>query len=230
MNIKGLLFDLDGVIADTQKYHFISWQQVAGEYGITLDTEVEEQFKGISTMDCLEIMLERGNLTMNDDEKEKTCAKKTGIFLDHIERIDESWLFPGVRDFIEDAKIKGYFIALGSMNVRAWMMLERLGISDLYDAVVDGPMVEHAKPDPEVYEKAADALNLPYSECLVFEDAVSGINAAHNAGMIAIGVGDPSALSVADLVIPGFSDITISDIVNSLPTCDPNPDFECRPE
>ncbi len=216
MNIRGLLFDLDGVIADTQTYHFISWQQVAGEYDITLDDEVAELFKGISSMDCLEIILDRGHLSMTDEEKEQTCAKKTAIFMNHLDGIDETWLLPGVKEFIEGAKNEGYAIALGSINERAKMILKKLGISHLFDAVVDGPMVEHAKPDPEVYIKAADALNLPYENCLVFEDAVSGIEAAHNAGMKAVGVGKDSMLYMADCVIPGFAGITIDDVITSL--------------
>lgn len=214
--IKGLLFDLDGVIVDTAKYHFLAWSALADELDIPFSKSDNERLKGVSRMASFEIILELGNRTMSDAKKAACCQKKNDLYVSYIKKLEASELLPGVREFLTDAHKNGYKIALGSASKNAPLILDRLGITDLFDAVIDGNMVDKAKPDPEVFLKGAQALEAEPESCVVFEDAVAGVQAAHNGGMLAIGVGAPDILTEADKVIPGFQDITARSLLESL--------------
>ncbi|MBT9777332.1 beta-phosphoglucomutase [Clostridium sp. MCC353] len=215
---KGLLFDLDGVIVDTAKYHFMAWKSLADELGILFTQEDNERLKGVSRMASFEIILEIGKKTMSQEEKEACCAKKNEIYVDYIKKLREDEILPGVREFLTDARDKGYKTALGSASKNSPMILEGLGIRELFDAVIDGTKTSRAKPDPEVFLKGAQALGLSGSECIVFEDAAAGILAAHNGGMKAVGIGSPQVLCEADLVMAGFEGVKVEDVIAKLET------------
>ncbi len=213
---KGLLFDLDGVLVDTAKYHYLAWKELADRLGIVFTKEDNERLKGVSRMASFEIILEIGGRTMSQTEKEACCAEKNARYVEYITHLREDELFPGVREFLEDARRKGYQTALGSASKNSMTILNGLHITDLFDAIIDGNRVSRAKPDPEVFTEGAKALGLSAEECIVFEDAVAGIEAAHRGGMAAVGIGTREALPEADIVTSGLDGLTVDDITARL--------------
>lgn len=211
---KGLIFDLDGVVVDTAKYHFQAWKKLADELDIPFSKEDNERLKGVSRKASFEIILEIGKRDMSQEEKEFYCEKKNNVYVSYIQQLDESEILPGVKEFLTDAREKGYKIALGSASKNSLLILNRLGISGLFDAIVDGTKVSRAKPDPEVFLKGAQELKVSCENCIVFEDAQAGIEAAHNAGMKAVGIGEKAILTKADTVFGGFEGITVDDVLN----------------
>lgn len=216
MECKGLLFDLDGVLVDTAKYHFMAWKQLADQLGIRFTEEDNERLKGVSRMRSFEIILEIGGVEMTQAEKERCCREKNDVYVEFIQNMPKEELLPGVREFLVDARNNGYKIALGSASKNSSMILARLEITELFDAIIDGTKVSKAKPDPEVFLKGAEELGVLPAECIVFEDAVAGIRAAHSGGMTAVGVGTKDRLPEADDVISGFYGKTVEDIIRNL--------------
>lgn len=213
MEYKGLLFDLDGVLADTAKYHYLAWKKIAGELGIDFTKEDNERLKGVSRERSFEIILEIGNVNMAKEQQKIYCERKNKAYLEYIEKMRADEILPGVREFLEDCRRKGHLIALGSASKNSALILDRLSITSYFDAVIDGTKVSKAKPDPEVFQKGAIALGLEFEACVVFEDSEAGIDAAHRAGMRGIGVGRKENLPEADLVIPGFEGLTIEQVL-----------------
>ncbi len=211
--IKGLLFDLDGVIISTVKYHFLAWKRIADELGLSFTEENNELLKGVSRTRSFEIILELNNKKMSDEEIAKYCEIKNGYYRKYLELITENDLLPGVKDFLLSVKEKGYKISLGSASKNSPYILEKTNIKSLFDALVDGNMVSKAKPNPEVFLKGAETLGFNPEECLVFEDAAAGIEAAHAGGMKAVGVGNLEVKDCADLFIPSFVGVEIEDLV-----------------
>lgn len=214
--IRGLLFDLDGVLVDTAKYHYLAWKSLADSLGIAFTERDNERLKGVSRMESFEIILEIGGRTMTQEEKEACCTRKNDIYVEYIRHLREDELFPGVREFFASAHETGYQIALGSASKNSMLILNGLGIADMFDAIIDGTKVSRAKPAPDVFLEGAKALGLEPQECIVFEDAVAGIQAAHRAGMHAVGIGTCTALPEADIVLKGFSGITPDQVVSQL--------------
>lgn len=215
-NFKGLLFDLDGVIVDTAKYHYLAWKSLAKDLGIDFTEEDNERLKGVSRMASLDIILEIGQVTLSQDEKEKSCTTKNDLYVSYIEKLTKDEILPGVREFLVDTRSKGYKIALGSASKNSTLILDRLELTDLFDSLIDGNKVSKAKPDPEVFTRGSEELGLDASQCVVFEDAIAGIQAAHKGGMKAVGIGKKETLTEADVVIKGFKDIRIEDIIAQL--------------
>lgn len=213
---RGLLFDLDGVIVDTAKYHFLAWKALADELGIPFTEKDNERLKGVSRMASFEIILELGGRAMTEAEKQAHCDKKNALYVSYIQRLTREEILPGVEAFLTGARAAGYKIALGSASKNSPLILERLGITGLFDAVVDGTRVSKAKPDPEVFLAGARELGLEPARCVVFEDAAAGVEAAHNGGMKAVGIGDPAVLGQAELVIPGFAGVTADGLLARL--------------
>lgn len=209
---KGLLFDLDGVIVDTAKYHYLAWKDLADKLGIEFTKQDNERLKGVSRMRSFEIILEIGNREMTLEEKEHYCTLKNDHYLEYIMKLEKDEILPGVKEFLDSSREKGYKIALGSASKNSMIILERLGLLDSFDAIIDGTKVSSAKPDPEVFVKGAESLGLDVAECIVFEDAAAGVEAAHRGGMKAVGIGDVENLPDADMIIPGFAGITIEEI------------------
>jgi beta-phosphoglucomutase len=213
---KGLIFDLDGVIVDTAKYHYKAWKEIADDLNIVFTQEDNERLKGVSRERSFEIILEIGHVSMTKERKEFFCSLKNDIYLSYIRKMTEEEILPGVKDFLIDAKTKGYKIALGSASRNSKLILKNLLLMDYFNKIIDGTSVTSAKPDPEVFVKGASALNVRAEECIVFEDSLAGIEAAHAGGMLAVGIGNRSVLPSADINVNGFADISIENIESLL--------------
>jgi beta-phosphoglucomutase len=210
--IKAAIFDLDGVIVDTAHYHFVAWQRLAGELGIKFTEHDNERLKGVSRMRSLEIILEIGGRTMPEAEMEALATRKNGWFVEYIQAIQPDEIFPGVRNLLEELRAQGIKVALASSSKNARLVLKNLGIESLFDAYVDGTMIIHSKPHPEIFLKAAAQLHEQPSHCVVFEDAEAGVEAALAAGMKCVGVGAPANVGKAHRVVARTADFPAADI------------------
>ncbi|RRJ99951.1 beta-phosphoglucomutase [Opitutaceae bacterium TAV3] len=199
---RGAIFDLDGVIVDTARYHYLAWKRLAAELGFTFTETHNERLKGVSRMRSLEILLEVGDITATSQEREEMAVRKNAWYVDYIRNMDASELLPGARDYLKNLRARGVKIALGSASKNAPLILENLRITELFDAIVDGNHVSKAKPDPEVFLLGARRLDLSPADCVVYEDAEAGIEAAHRAGMKTVGIGTAAALPAADFIAP----------------------------
>lgn len=205
--IKGALFDLDGVLVDTAKYHYLAWKRLAAKLGFDFTERDNERLKGVSRMRSLEILLEVGHLSFTGHEKEKMAEEKNRWYVESLGTIDESAILPGAREYLAFLRARGTLVALGSASKNASLILARLRLTDYFDAVIDGTCVSAAKPDPEVFLKGAESLCLAPEECMVFEDSLAGIQAAKAGGMYAVGVGLPSDLPGADRYVRDLRDM-----------------------
>ncbi len=209
MNKTAFIFDLDGVIVDTAKYHYLAWKKLANKLGFEFTKEQNELFKGVSRKRCLEILLDIGNVEATQEQFDRWMVEKNEDYLSYIEHMDASEILPDVLkvlDFLKDKKVP---LALGSASKNAKPILEKVKLLPYFDAIVDGTDVAKAKPDPEVFLIAAKKMDAKPKNCIVFEDAVAGIEAANNAGMTSIGVGEAKILSNADFVFKDFTEISI---------------------
>jgi beta-phosphoglucomutase len=213
--IKAIIFDLDGVVVDTAIFHYQAWKRLANEFGFDLTLEQNERLKGISRLESLDILLSIGGLEINSqEEKERLANKKNEWYRENILKMTPNDILPGVKNFLIELKNTSYKIAIGSSSKNANTILEKIGFDGFFDTVIDGLKISKSKPDPEVFLKAANELNLDPQNCLVFEDAAAGIEAAKKAGMLAIGVGKYDNLSKADKVIPNFNSMHVLMIEN----------------
>ncbi|HLO29561.1 MAG TPA: beta-phosphoglucomutase [Anaerolineales bacterium] len=203
--MRAAIFDLDGVIVDTAKYHYLAWKRLAKAHGFDFTPVDNERLKGVSRGQSLAILLEIGGLSVDEATKSKMAAQKNEWYVDYIRHMDASELLPGAVEYLHRIRLKGIKTALGSASKNAPLILERLGIAGLFDVIVDGNKVSQAKPDPEVFLRAAEELGISPVECVVFEDAEAGIQAAHRAGMGTVGIGSASTLQEAEVVIPGLA-------------------------
>lgn len=209
MSKKAFIFDLDGVIVDTAKYHFLAWQKLAQELGIEFTPEHNEELKGVSRVRSLDIILALGHIEASQEDKNKWLIQKNEDYLSYLVDMDDSEILPGVLHVLEFIKEKKQLIALGSASKNARPILEKTGILHFFDAIVDGNDVSNAKPDPEVFLKAAQLLNVSNENAIVFEDSVAGIQAANIANMISVGIGDAAILHEAKY---NFKDFTFMDV------------------
>lgn len=207
---KGFIFDLDGVIVDTAKYHYLAWKKLANELGFEFTKEQNELFKGVSRKRCLEILLEIGNRKATQQEFDTWMVEKNVDYLKYIENMDASEILPDVPKVLAYLKENNIPIALGSASKNAQPILEKVGLLPYFDAIVDGNNVTKAKPDPEVFLLAAKHLGVNADDCIVFEDAVAGVEAANAAKMISIGIGEKNILNEADYIFNDFTEISIS--------------------
>jgi beta-phosphoglucomutase len=208
--IKGAIFDLDGVLVDTAKFHYLAWRRLAKELGFNFTEADNERLKGVSRVRSLEILLEVGRVTMSDAHKEEAASRKNAWYVEYLYTLDETALLPGTKDYLSLLRKNGIRIALGSASKNSPLILERLKIASFFDAVIDGNAVSKAKPDPEVFLKGAAALGLAPARCVVFEDALAGIEAAKTGGMKAIAVGRPELLPGADRYINSLAEMLIA--------------------
>jgi len=215
MNKKGFIFDLDGVIVDTAKYHYLAWKKLANSIGLDFSEEQNEQLKGVSRVHSLEKILEWGNRNLSEKEFLDLMNKKNEDYLSYISTMDESEILtnvPQVLSFLIENKQP---IALGSASKNARAILERVNLLDTFNVIVDGNDVSKTKPNPEVFLNVANVLQVKPEKCIVFEDAVAGIQAANNANMISIGIGEKEVLKDADYVFKDFTEIS-SEFLSSL--------------
>ena len=203
--VKALIFDLDGVIVTTEHNHFIAWKRTANSLGIDFEEEHNELLKGVSRVDSLKKILELGAKTISTEEFNELLISKNDFYVDSIQDLNQTDLLPGVLSLLQEAKSKGIKLGIGSSSKNANFILKLLKIDHFFDVVIDGNGVEHPKPHPEVFLNGAKALNLAPTECIVFEDAASGITAAKAGGFITIAVGNPNIAEMADTY---FNDLT----------------------
>ena len=209
MHKKGFIFDLDGVIVDTAKYHYLAWKHLADELGIPFTKEQNEQFKGVSRKRCLEILLEWGNLKVTQTQFDSWMAEKNEDYLRYIETMTASEILPDVPKVLDYLKEHGIPMALGSASKNARPILKKVGLIPYFTSIVDGTQVTKAKPDPEVFMIAARDLKVMPANCIVFEDALAGIEAANSAGMTSIGIGKKEILTEARFIFKDFTEIEL---------------------
>ncbi len=207
--MRGFIFDLDGVIVDTAKYHYLAWKHLADELGIAFSEEDNERFKGVSRKRCLEILLEMGGMEVSREQFNRWLHEKNEDYLSYISKMDASEILPDVPKVLNYLRDRDIPMALGSASKNARPILEKVGLLSYFNTIVDGNEVVKAKPDPQVFLLAAERLGVPAEQCVVFEDALAGIEAANAAGMRSIGIGEPDVLTEADAVFRNFTEIDL---------------------
>ena len=207
--IKACIFDLDGVIVDTAVYHYQAWKKLANQLGFDFTEHQNEQLKGVSRVRSLELILGWGGVSKTAQEQHELATLKNTWYVEMISRMTPDEILPGAKQFLEDCHAAGLKIALGSASKNSAMILDKTGLTDHFDAIIDGNKVSKAKPDPEVFLKGAEALGIAPVYCVVFEDAIAGIEAALNAGMKAVGIGSPQVLIKANLIVNGLDEMSL---------------------
>lgn len=205
--MRGAIFDLDGVIVDTAKYHYLAWRSLAERLGFEFTEADNERLKGVSRVESLKILLEIGGVETSEAERLKMAEEKNKEYIEYISQLEPSEILPGAKEYLQQLRQQGVKIALGSASKNAVFILDRLGIAELFDAVIDGTKVSKAKPDPEVFLAASRALDLVPADCVVFEDAAAGVEAGKAAGCSVVGIGGPEVLFAADRVITGLDEL-----------------------
>lgn len=214
--VQACLFDLDGVIVDTAKYHYLAWRQLANQLGFDLTLEQNELLKGISRMESLDIVLGIGGVQLGEEEKSKLAAEKNVRYLELCKQITPDDALPGVRGFLDELRADSIKVGLGSASKNARTILTNLDMLNYFDTIVDGNRVTKGKPDPQVFLMGAEDLSVAPEHCIVFEDAVAGIQSGNAAGMVTIGIGEQSVLNEADIVIKGFAGVSVDDLFEKL--------------
>ncbi len=215
--IKGVIFDLDGVIVDTAKFHFLAWKKLANDLGFDFTELQNEELKGVSRVRSLEKILAWGNTSLSKEEFTEKMAVKNDNYLSYITNLTSKDILPGVSRIIDFLSEENIPISLGSASKNARPILKKTGLIEKFQAIVDGNDVSNAKPDPEVFLIAAEKIGVSKENCLVFEDSVAGVQAANIAGMMSIGIGEKDVLHEADHVFSSFEEIEI-DFIKKLVT------------
>ncbi|WP_166967290.1 beta-phosphoglucomutase [Yeosuana marina] len=208
MNKKGFIFDLDGVIVDTAKYHFLAWKKLANSIGVDFTEIQNEQLKGVSRIESLQKILKWGNKTLSEAEFNRLMSMKNEDYLSYIDKMNRSEILPDVTKILDFLIENNQPIALGSASKNAPEILNKVNLFNQFNAIVDGNAVTKAKPDPEVFLKAAEAIQIKPEDCIVFEDSVAGIQAANAANMISVGIGEKQVLFEADYIFKDFTQIS----------------------
>jgi beta-phosphoglucomutase len=216
VDIKGCIFDLDGVIVDTAKYHYLAWKELARGLGFDFTEKDNERLKGVSRMQSLDILLEIGHKQVDEEIKFKFAESKNNKYLEYILQMTPDEILPGVIEFLNELKSLKIKTALGSASKNAMTILNQVKLNKYFDVIIDGTKVSKAKPDPEVFNKAAVEMALLPEDCIVFEDAQAGIEAAINGGFRSVGVGSAEVLGNANIVIQGFEHITFAELSKRL--------------
>lgn len=213
--IKGFIFDLDGVLTDTAEYHYLAWKKLADRLGIQLDRKMNEQLKGISRMDSLDRILAIGNQMdrYTLEEKEKLADEKNEDYKELILEVTPNDLLPGIANLLADLRAKDIRLALASASKNGPVIMERLGIADMFDTVVDPATLAKGKPDPEIFIKGAQQLKLKPSECVGVEDAQAGIKSINAAGIFSVGVGTKEMMKEADYAVTSTKELKLEEIL-----------------
>lgn len=207
--MKAFIFDLDGVIVDTAKYHYLAWRDLANELGFEFTKEQNELLKGVSRVRSLEILLNIGNIELSEKRKQDLLISKNEEYLEYVNKMNSEEILPGIEELLNYLEKEKVSFALGSASKNAPLILQKVGLYDKFSAIVDGNDVSKAKPDPEVFLIAAKKLNKTPEQCVVIEDALAGIQAANNAGMISVAIGDKELLHEADYNLSDTGELTI---------------------
>lgn len=206
--MKALIFDLDGVICFTDKFHYQAWKKMADELGIYFDETINNRLRGVSRMDSLEIVLERyEGSPLSDEDKVRLATQKNETYRELLKTMTPDDASDEVRNTLKELRRRGYLLSLGSSSKNAKFILEKIDLLDAFDAISDGNNITKSKPDPEVFLKAAEFLNVDPKDCLVIEDATAGIDAAKAANMLAAGIGDAKTYEKTDFELNTFSDL-----------------------
>ena len=209
-NISGLIFDLDGVLVFTDKYHYLAWKQIADEMGIPFDETINDKLRGVSRMQSLEIILENySGEPLTDEQKSDIAERKNAIYRSYLQKMTPDDVSEEVRNTLEMLKKKGYKLAVGSSSKNAGFILEQVALRDAFDAVSDGNMITRSKPDPEVFIKAAHLIGCDPEQSAVVEDAEAGIDAAKDGGMMAVAIGNATAYDRSDIRLATISDLLL---------------------
>lgn len=214
MCLKALIFDLDGVLTDTAKYHYLAWKKLADELGYYFDEEINELLKGVSRINSFEIILEKNNATnkFTDLEKETLANKKNEYYKEMIEQLTPNDILEGIVPFINEARSNGVKCAVASISKNASRVLELLKISDMFDYIADAALVKNPKPDPEIFLTCAEQLGFKPSECVGIEDAQAGIESIHAAGMLSVGINVTITSIMPDIVLKSTSELDFKQI------------------
>lgn len=208
MDIKGIIFDLDGVIVFTDHYHYLAWKKIADEMGIFFDETINNRLRGVSRMESLEIILENYHgIPLSQDEKAALAEKKNNFYRELLKEMSADSVTQSVRTTLQILRERGYKLSIGSSSKNTKTILERVKLTDEFDAISDGTNITRSKPDPEVFQKAAAFLGLDAANCAVIEDAFAGIDAACAAGMVSVGIADASGYDKATYHIKRFDEL-----------------------
>jgi beta-phosphoglucomutase len=202
--IQAFIFDLDGVLVDTARFHYKAWRRLANSLGFDISLADNERLKGVSRLESLEIILSIGGISSSLKEKQELAIQKNNWYIEYLSELNSEDILNNADFFVKASRFLGIKTALASASKNAHNILKKLEIDWMFDAIIDGTITEKAKPDPEVFLKAARGLNIAATNCVVFEDSLAGLQAARNAQMACVGIGSPNQLSIADMVISGF--------------------------
>ncbi|MEK3800532.1 beta-phosphoglucomutase [Peribacillus sp. FSL H8-0477] len=208
--MKAVLFDLDGVITDTAIYHYQAWKEMAGKLGIEIDEVFNEQLKGVSRMDSLQLILEKGGLgnRYSESEKVKMADDKNIVYKQMIEKVSPKDLLPGIKELLKDLKAKGILIGLASASQNGPVILDRLEVTQYFNTIVNPAELRAGKPDPEIFVKGAQQLGVNPKDCVGVEDAAAGVQAINGAGMVSVAIGNQTTLAAANIVVPATEDVS----------------------
>ena len=213
---KAFLFDLDGVIVETAGFHYQAWRQLANDLGFDISEEFNEGLKGISRMESLDLILAHGNIELSEAKKLDLAKSKNDFYLTLVSQMTPDDILPGVQDFFRQIRQTDIKIGLGSVSKNAKMILARVGLLNAFDAIIDGNKISRSKPDPEVFLNGAAELGFLPTECIVFEDAVAGVEAGKRAGMKVVGIGKAEVLTKAEIILAGFEGIELNALLENL--------------
>lgn len=213
--IKACIFDLDGVIVDTAKYHFIAWRKLANGLGFDFDEAFNENLKGVSRMDSINMILDLGGVTLSEEDKIKWAAQKNEWYKELISDMDATEILPGVVDFFEELKANDIRIGLGSASKNAVPVLTKINFIADFEVIVDGTKTTKPKPDPQVFLMGAKNLGVDPANTVVFEDAAKGVTAANAGGFYSVGIGSPDNLGHANLVIAGMHEMNYQRLITT---------------
>ncbi|MDA3949584.1 MAG: beta-phosphoglucomutase [Spirochaeta sp.] len=211
--MKAVIFDLDGVVVYTDAYHYKAWKKLSDDQGWAFDESLNDQLRGVSRMASLQVILDHNGIDLPEEKKVELATRKNEDYRAFLAGIDDTALVDGALDFIRALRTRGVKIGLGSSSKNAMMVLEKLGIDSLFDEIVTGKDISRSKPDPEIFVKGAQRLGVEPAETYVFEDAVSGVDAAQAGGMVAVGFGPSEGLDHADVRVMRFADLDVDTFV-----------------
>jgi beta-phosphoglucomutase len=215
MTIQAFILDLDGVLTDTAEYHFQAWKRIAEEEDVPFIREDNEQLRGVSRRRSLEILLGDHRHRYTESQMQELMARKNGYYQEMLRQITEEDFLPGASALLDDLRARGFKIAIGSASKNTKTVLRQLGISDLFDVIADGYSVERSKPAPDLFLYAAAEMDVDPARCVVVEDAASGVRAALDGGMIAVGVGPEARVGEAHFRYDSTADIELSEILSA---------------
>ncbi|RDY58289.1 beta-phosphoglucomutase [Flagellimonas nanhaiensis] len=210
--IKGFIFDLDGVITDTAELHYEAWKKLAEEMDWTFDRELNEKLRGISRMDSIKVIMDHNNATLEEEKILELATNKNNIYVDSLDSMTQEDYLPGVKELLTHLRTEGFNVALGSASKNAIKVLEQLNANMYFDVIGDGNSVAKSKPAPDIFIYGAEKMGLQPDECIVFEDAEKGIDAAKAGGFHSIGIGPEERVGHADLRFDSMADATLFEV------------------